>query len=786
MQMPRLLACALALLVALGAFLLLRSRDASPRPDEEPELSSVGEEAAERAPLLAPSLSTSREVAAEVPASESPSHETPSSSAARRASGAPDDVLVEIRDPADRLVRHLGLKLYLRSVVDPVEGILGSHHLGRLPEGSEGPYRIPRKAIEPHWARAKKAGLQPDGRARAELVLTVDAPSAPCSEHVLEEGQWPTGVIVLRLGPAGSLRVEVLDGSGSPLVRELRLRLTEQPGAGAAPRAERRVTRERCSDGSCLFDPLRLGARFELEVEDASGRLHAETLALDGPRAAGECVEAKVRLTREAVLVVGRALDESGAPLASQDLTFSANSSGGGVSVQIRTNAAGRFEVPWSNQLARFPGVESVELTRRRAQGRAAVTDRVRVLLPKLPETGAIDLGDLRLVGESALELLASGVVVDGAGRPVAEANLQVWEVWPPKQEGPWDEWRMLNDEFFSCDAEGRFELRSRHRVRALRLAPQAVGYVPEKGLTVEPGATGLRLVLRRGAALVGRVLLPSALRFDQVSVVPHDGMRYRESARLDAEGKFRTGALKPGLYRFEVFSQGRVVASVADVPLVEGEESRADAFDPLDLREALRLWKLRVLDGAGEPLAGHRCFAADGRVERSMAYAQSDGTGRLEFWTARDDDALTLVAAGFLAQEVLWKEGEQELRFASTSPHRFRVSGCAELAEEFRLAVSLRAPTGDSMDPRVAASASAVGRQTNVREGEIVERVIAVPGRYEHRWLLRSMLNEQWIEFSTQATDLGLEPPAEPIDIAPPREELERAIAELRRRKLR
>ena len=46
--------------------------------------------------------------------------------------------------------------------------------------------------------------------------------------------------------------------------------------------------------------------------------------------------------------------------------------------------------------------------------------------------------------------------------------------------------------------------------------------------------------------------------------------------------------------------------------------------------------------------------------------------------------------------------------------------------------------------------------------------------------------MNEQWIEFSTQATDLGLEPPAEPIVLAPPREELERAIAELRRRKVR
>jgi hypothetical protein len=786
MPMARIFAGALALLVALGAFLLLRSRDANPRSDEEPELSSVDEEAAERAPLLAPSLSTSREVAAEVPSSESPSRETPSSSAARRASGAPDDVLVEIRDPADRLVRHLGLKLYLRSVVDPDQGILGSHHFGRLPEGAEGPHRIPRKAIEPHWARAKKAGRLPDGRARAELYLAVDAPSAPCSEHLLEEGQWPTGVVVLRLGLAGSMRVEVLDGTGSPLVRELRLRLTEQPGAAAEPGAERRVTRERCSDGSCLFDPLRLGARFELEVQDASGRLHAETLALDGPRVAGECVEAKVRLTREAVLVVGRALDESGAPLASQDLSFSAHSPSGGVSVQIRTDAAGRFEVPWSNQLARFSGVESVELTRRRAQGRDAVTDRVRVLLPKLPETGAIDLGELRLVGESALELLASGVVVDGEGRPVAEASLNVWEVWPPKQEGPWDEWRMLNDEFFRCDAEGRFELRSRHRVRALRLSPQATGYVPEKNLTVEQGATGVRLVLRRGATLAGRVLLPATLRHDQVYVIPHDGTRSHEYAQIDAEGRFRTRALKPGTYRFDVLSSGRLVASVADVPLEEGAENRAAALDPLDLREALRLWKLRVLDGAGEPLAQHRCFAADGRVDRFLAYAQTDDAGRLALWTARDDDALTLVAAGFLSQDVLWRESEQELRLAAASPHRFRVSGCGDLDAEFRISVSLRAPAAEPVDPRVRASASAIGDQKYVREGEILERAIAVPGRYEHRWTLHSVLNEQWVEFATHELELGLDPPAEPVEIAVSREALERAIAELRRRKVR
>ncbi|MBL8898955.1 MAG: carboxypeptidase regulatory-like domain-containing protein [Planctomycetes bacterium] len=786
MPLPRAFACAFALLLAVGAFVLLRSCDASWSPVEERELARTEDESIERSPLVAPRESATRDVAAEELSGASATSETSKPSAGRRVVGAADDLLVEVRDPVDRIVSHLNFKLFLRLVGEHDHGDRTLHYLGRNPEGTEGPFRISREVIEESLARAKEAPRKYAGVERAELVLAVDAPSTPCTEHVLREGEVPNEVIILRLGPTGSVRVEVLDGAGTRLARELRFLLTEQREEGTSKQAQPWVSHERAEAGVYLFDLLRLGARFELEVQDASGRLHAEKIVFDGPRAEGECVAAQVRLTREAVLVVGRALDEHGAPLSSQDLSFTAHGPRGSVGSSARTDAAGRFEVPWSNRLASFSGIESIELTRNRVRGRDSVAERVRVVLPPLPETGSLDLGDLRLVGESALELLASGVVVDGAGRPVAEANLQVWEVWPPKQEGPWDEWRMLNDEFFAADQEGRFELRSRHRVRALRIAPQAVGYVPEKGLTVDPGATGLRLVLRRGASLVGSVQLPTALRFDQVSVLPHDGTRYRETARLDAEGRFRTSALKPGIYRFDVISQGRVLASVADVPLVEGEESRADSLDPLDLREALRLWKLRVLDGSGEPLAGHRCFAADGRVERSMAHGQSDRAGRLEFWTARDDEALTLVAADFLAQDVLWKEGEQELRFASASPHRFRVSGCAELAEEFRLAVSLRAPTGDSMDPRVAASASAVGRQTNVREGEILERVIAVPGRYEHRWLLRSMLNEQWIEFSTEGIQLGLEPPAEPIVIAPPRAELERAIAELRRRKVR
>ncbi|HEX7181544.1 MAG TPA: carboxypeptidase regulatory-like domain-containing protein [Thermoanaerobaculia bacterium] len=222
-----------------------------------------------------------------------------------------------------------------------------------------------------------------------------------------------------------------------------------------------------------------------------------------------------------------------------------------------------------------------------------------------------------------------SGQVVDEEGEGIAGAVLAAW-VSPAPGSGA----RGIDGLQVAAAADGRFEIRGLPP-GALRLRASAPGHQDTEvsGLELQPlePLDGVQLVLPPSAALEGTVRNAQGAPVPRARIAvrpatadrPEDGARAVEDRQVDAEGRFRVDGLAPG-----------AVLVLAD------HDRYRQVERPLDLRPGVNRIDLvlepglavagRVVDEAGDPVAGAQVRLAEAGADSASARSRADGSFRL------------------------------------------------------------------------------------------------------------------------------------------------------------
>ncbi len=163
------------------------------------------------------------------------------------------------------------------------------------------------------------------------------------------------------------------------------------------------------------------------------------------------------------------------------------------------------------------------------------------------------------------------GIAVDERGQPVAGAMVTAM----PDRDGAGVPRRVITD------AAGRFSLSGLSLATAWTMEARHHAFAPARAPAIDARASDLRLELRSGGALLGRVIDGQGRGVASVEVYAHamkrhaagdnriaaEGLPEHTSVRTDEEGRYRLGRVNPGLYRLEVRPTARMQwANVASV----------------------------------------------------------------------------------------------------------------------------------------------------------------------------------------------------------------------------
>jgi hypothetical protein len=729
------------------------------------------------APLRAPSAAIEREASEARRAEAAVEAET---SVARQLAAAPSDaaaVLVEVLDEHGVARLDYGVRLELRLRIDPPRDPILLRYF--LPTPADAPREIllPHVELETAFLRARELARERP----FELVLAANTKIATCSEHVFQELAIPRETIRLHLQPGGRVRVNAVDAEGNSIARALsyRLRLAPLDTALDDDRSFDRLpilVRE-ATDGTCLFEHVRSPLLIEAIVVDPRGVLDDEHVRMLGPAAPGHEVQVTVQLADEAPRIVGRLLDEEMRPLRSRAISFHFSSRQTAGNSRITTDAEGRFSLGWTKRQRVLGTPEQLAFT----TGEDALLRTLRMQAPAFPEHGALDLGDLILRPLEAETLLAAGFLHDAAGQPIARASVDVVEVWPPTPNGPWEVARRLTLGHIESDAEGRFEIRSRETVRALHLTPRCRGYFAASSIVVEPGTRDAHLEMRRGGDLAGHIQADPALNLRKLSLRTERDAEKPMLARPDGAGAFRFDGLRPGRTSIRVELDGVALETIRDVEIREGVLNRDPRLDPLDLRDRLRAWRLRLQSTAGTSIAERRVALVPLPPRGDLAWSHSDREGRCTVLLPKEVVELRLFVAECSPAVLIWRDEEQTIALASAARLRLRITGLDSVSEELETYLQLGVPNGSDEEGMRHAAAGIAGGWRPVRQGSEVELFLPWSGTYELRWHLRSKVDGMRRELGATPLELTTDAPARALEVGPSAQDVARALAELR-----
>lgn len=507
---------------------------------------------------------------------------------------------------------------------------------------SHAPLRLGRKAwtaegtgiaLLPHLQRTVRDGAEWTVGLDALLVEPIDIPIEP---FVL-----PESPLTIVLPATGVVEVSVLSPRGTPELDEVTVTLSlvheEAASVRSSIEAHRFSLHRRVSEGRVArFEAVEAGHRLELAVRE---QLNGAVTRVEEPglARAGETVRYEVRLGSDHPVVLFRALDAKGRPLASARLGVHVTSIVDGRSYRtgapVDTDADGYATADLAGGW-RDGETRRLLVTLGRDLEKEA---RATVELSYPLELGINDLGDLVLGPERTI--LVAGRVVTRGGAPVGGALLEVsrldesgahWGFAPIPAygiEGP------------KADEQGGFEIRERPEGERFRLRAESPGLV---GPPIEftAGDRGVVVVLDGEGRIVGSVLRDAAIPLGELQVTlvestesgEQPNLRYRK-ATVRADGAFELGALLPGSY--EVTLRARNVADeLAAAPGVEvaaGETTRDPRLQGIDLRGLLHVHRVSI--------DSRPTLSRWGRLRHRPAGAAGWGE-----WVLFNEDGLTLV----------------------------------------------------------------------------------------------------------------------------------------------
>lgn len=561
------------------------------------------------------------------------------------------------------------------------------------------------------------------------LALVPAAPVTPFAGRLApatagaDAGAEGLGEVEILVPALGGIAVQVVDHAGNPVLSPAVVGLAgDRPASAPNARPDlvppRGLTNQR-RDKPLGQEPVLLpfsevGADVRIWARFPNDRRAAEVGPLRGPGRPGETATATVTLHAQQSVLAGQVVGPDGTPLSSQPHELEVamwRHDRDVLATRIFVLPDGRFDLvlPQRTDAEQF----TLELRhtlppRPVAEGEAKAPPLqlgARVRLSAIRGGQRQELGLLRL---EELPALVSGVVVDDAGQPVANADVQVQQQEPPQRgRDPRDGWRGLPLLRTRSGEDGTFVVQGLLPPGVLRVRADTDQHFAD---SVPLGAQGqrVRIAIVRNGVLRGRVLLPDWVGDGALSLVlrPADEtLRERETRTVSLSrrggGRFSIEPLRPG--RFDALVMLRnlnePVATLPDVWVAAGE-CRDPRFRPLDLRQSLFRYRLRAVDPSGGPLALDgpilaRLQGPDGQLVQSAFRWQK---GRAELITASGTADLTFFGRGLRTARQVLGPGEHDVMLATLLPVRVEVNGLRGLCgpnRRVRISAILQGDTG-------------------------------------------------------------------------------------------
>jgi len=510
-------------------------------------------------------------------------------------------------------------------------------------------------------------------------------------EVAIDRDDIPAEVVVLRLPPTGEVEVRVLDTAGDPMADgDAWVILAPAQALEYASIDEIRFLRGRpqaIQRGAALFPFVGLGMRLQASGWRESGDTPTEVVG-PGPNAPDERVELTLCFDANDPILLGRLLYHNGEPCAGQGISYTlhhyaeggARSSGG----RFRTDEAGRFEVVLVEDTDPDWDVREIEFRHEKeaTRQRTAVIASISHCLGPEPH----ELGDLVL---TPLPLLASGVVVDGDGQSLEDAEvlvevplfaelqasrvaagLSVPDQVPDVGESTrwidrW-EWRTRST------ASGAFEIRGHTEATMLRLRASKARHYGGSPVEVGRGAVSVRLVLSGGGRVVGSLLLDENLPKNAVRAsIEGPESTSPAIAILGEDGGFAWSSRPPGFYAVGIVpvADSEPILRVEGVRVEAGETTEDPRMQPIDLRGRITFARLEAVDEQGGGI-GNATFVVGG-TEAHRTKSFRPWRGMVELATARPSLDVEVFAPGFRPQELVGIRGDRKVVLEKGIPVR-------------------------------------------------------------------------------------------------------------------
>jgi hypothetical protein len=269
-------------------------------------------------------------------------------------------------------------------------------------------------------------------------------------------------------------------------------------------------------------------------------------------------------------------------------------------------------------------------------------------------------------------------------------------------------------------------------------------GYFPV-GVPFERGATQVKVVLRRGGVVAGRVLVDPEIPLRQLRIRLEVSDEKPGSKPSDQRLPMAATDCSPsenGSFGFEgletmtvnlivLFDTEVGVAAVNSVRVREIGETGDPRLDPLDLRGALELLAIDVLDDGGRKCSGATVVLSDpqGRIGDRRAMTQD---GRASFVTPNGAYDVDVDRIGLRRAHLTGVQSNQVVQLRKGIPVRVILDGTSDLpAPPYRLAVAFLA---DVKQPR-----SVVDGMGTFVGGRETTFLVSSPGLHEVAWYLES-----------------------------------------------
>lgn len=599
------------------------------------------------------------------------------------------------------------------------------------------------RARFPHTGHWLEENAQ-DGRVRVDLALD------PELAATLARAEPPRAPVVFRLPPLGSVEVSVLEADrtsvddGTNVVLGI-VRPGEERDLSPFRHAERPVITAATRAGVAVFEHVQLGG----ELEARAARSGANIMTKDwfpAPQRPGERVRRTLVLGQDHPVLVFRALDLQGKPLAGETLEIREWRRQRWMTHHnertTRTDEHGTFRVDVEGPFRE--GDRHTMIVTANAGQRGASVDLAQEFEPGLNQRGDLVL--------APSPLLAAGRVVDGAGNAVAGADVGL-EARMASREDQADHWNSWQEgQGTKTDAAGAFAVHGFALADELRLTPSSEG---KRGTPVEaaPGARGIELVLIETGGVAGALLVDEGIPREeiQVSLVAEDaqdrpgGSWAWGGADVAADGAFHVDGKLPGSYRLKVSLQDDVVlAEFSDVQVIGGETNRDPRLAAIDLRGKLFAFRLHLV--LPEP---------DPDLSGNLTYRPAGGDGPPRWHWFRGNPALllsrhpvidaTLTVQGYRAVELAGLvSGDREVELRPAILVHLELPAHVTLpASPYYLKAALAGEDGGQID--WGASAFDEARRSSCRTNA---------GRMKVEWLL-----ERRSGGGASATTLDVEP---------------------------